>query len=93
MAKIQQVRKKSLLKNGSFPPTKDALEEEKFILLIRRIVSTRHATLNLHDIRSTPLSLVIEYLNEALYAHEERISSDIQSLLLALKQDTAELHS
>jgi hypothetical protein len=38
--KIDQLRKKSNLKNGLYPPTKDPLEEEKFTLLVRnKIIS------------------------------------------------------
>ncbi len=55
MSKIEQLRKKSLLKNGAYPPTKDALEEEKFILTVRKVISQKHNTLNLEDIRSTAL--------------------------------------
>lgn len=46
--KINSFRKKSLLnKNGWFPPTKDVLEEEKFILKLRKMISDDRATLNI----------------------------------------------
>jgi hypothetical protein len=54
--KIALFRRKAQLKNGTFPPTKDSLEEEKYILTLRKITSANLHTLNLTDIRDTAIS-------------------------------------
>ena len=74
MGKIEQLRQKTALKNGAYPPTKDSLEEEKFILRTRRILSQHFECHQQQDARRYPMAPLISHYETLLGSHEETVS-------------------
>lgn len=85
--RIDQFRHRQTLKNGVYPPTKDSLEEEKFILLMRRLVAEQERTTNLEEIQAATIPQAIECLERWLLAHEAGVTQGLDGLERQLDQE------